>query len=92
MIAPFAPAVVRAATFYGDSLWGNIITTLAALYMPDAETLTGKILRALLFTVALVLFERWLKGDLHFFADARTSAKHHPVGPPDTGVLLDSDY
>lgn len=62
-----APAIVRALTFFLDTLWGNAISRGAVKFMPAQISITQTIIFAVLASVIIGLFKKWAEGDLHVF-------------------------
>jgi hypothetical protein len=81
------PSFVRALTFYGDSLWREVISALMAIFLPSANTLVSALAIALGFALLVALFEKWVDGDLHFLPVGPTNTTNKDVGNPNTGVL-----
>jgi hypothetical protein len=81
------PAVVRAFTFFVDSLWGNVIKTGMSSIISSNSSLLKSFLIVLIITILFATFEKYLNGDLEFFEFRRSSIKNTNIGDPDTGVI-----
>lgn len=79
-----APSIIRALTFFLDKQWGTIITLLSSRFAPLPETLSGFAVMTIVFTLMVVLFEKWLNGDVVFFHFSNSGGQS--AGDPAEGV------
>jgi len=87
-----APSVVRASTFHLDRQWGILVTLFAHKILPSVSANGGVaayLLQTIVLTLLLVFFEKWMNGDLKFWAFSFAGGEpgHRSAGDPDVGVL-----